>query len=181
MNPIRYKSALTSKSDRCLLRTSGICPGADRISCICRLAPAQNSGQAVVTLSGCLPLAITLMARASRRKPRARSCHPARASRQSVSSGRLRFPCGRCVGIHRVVARCRLVSVRRSAELGRCLSIPARGRCCRQLSFRIHRFSRVLLPSPRWRCPTYLLNIAKRSLPEMILSGVGLASNDAVG
>ena len=32
-----------------------------------------------------------------------------------------------------------------------------------------------------WRCPTYLLNIAKRSLPELILSGVGLASNDAVG
>ena len=31
------------------------------------------------------------------------------------------------------------------------------------------------------RCPTYLLNIAKRSLPELILSGVGLASNDAVG
>jgi hypothetical protein len=30
------------------------------------------------------------------------------------------------------------------------------------------------------RCPAYLLNIAKRSLPELILSGVGLASNDAV-
>ena len=30
------------------------------------------------------------------------------------------------------------------------------------------------------RCPACLLNIAKRSLPELILSGVGLASNDAV-
>ncbi len=30
-------------------------------------------------------------------------------------------------------------------------------------------------------CPACLLNIAKRSLPKLILSGVGLASNDAVG
>jgi len=30
-------------------------------------------------------------------------------------------------------------------------------------------------------CPACLLNIAKRSLPKLILRGVGLASNDAVG
>jgi hypothetical protein len=30
-------------------------------------------------------------------------------------------------------------------------------------------------------CPACLLNIAKRSLPKLILSGVGLASNDAWG
>ena len=33
----------------------------------------------------------------------------------------------------------------------------------------------------RWGCPACLLNIAKRSLPKLILRGVGLASNDAVG
>ena len=32
-----------------------------------------------------------------------------------------------------------------------------------------------------WGCPACLLNIAKRSLPKLILRGVGLASNDAVG
>jgi hypothetical protein len=44
-----------------------------------------------------------------------------------------------------------------------------------------HTLSTKLIDQPIGRCPAYLLNIAKRSLPELILSGVGLASNDAVG
>jgi hypothetical protein len=32
----------------------------------------------------------------------------------------------------------------------------------------------------RWGCPAFLLNIEKRSLPRLMLSGDGLASNEAV-
>jgi len=32
----------------------------------------------------------------------------------------------------------------------------------------------------QWGCPAFLLNIEKRSLPRLMLSGDGLASNDAV-
>jgi hypothetical protein len=51
----------------------------------------------------------------------------------------------------------------------------------------LYNVPKTIATDPVWNsaevagCPAYLLNIAKRSLPKIILRGVGLASNDAVG
>ena len=41
-------------------------------------------------------------------------------------------------------------------------------------------YNRVIMKTLIGGCPAFLLNIEKRSLPRLMLSGDGLASNDAV-